>query len=79
MTRAADLLPAAPELAILVALERTLPLAVTVLTTVQREHPVGDLATLRAWLADDLARQLDEVAAKLTRYRHLVTPPHPLP
>ena len=72
-------LPAAPELAILVALERTLPLAVTVLTTAQREHPRSDVARLRAWLAHDLARQLEELVAALARYRHLVAPPRPLP
>lgn len=65
----------APELAILVALERSIPLATAALLSA---HPAlrdgadinqRETTPLLSWLADDIARQLDALAISLTRYR----------
>jgi hypothetical protein len=65
----------APELAILVALERCVPLAVAALTS---SHPAlrdgldldeRDSTPLLSWLADDITRQLDALGVSLARYR----------
>jgi hypothetical protein len=65
----------APELAILVALERSVPLAVVALIAA---HPAlrdgldldeRDTTPLLSWLADDIARQLEALGVSLSRYR----------